>query len=793
VELTILQFLLYTESMNRKDIPIRDFPLSVILFFIYFSVSERLYVTSWTQGLETIPTLALTGVMLGMLLGISKFRTRNVVWLAMGYSIPVIILVVGGILSTGPLNLDGFLRLFHRLENSVLIFMTGQPVKDTALFITFISIAYWMVSLYSGYTLLRRGNYSGAVVPAGIILIVIQLYDPSGGENNFFLAIYFFLSLLLLGRLTYAQNRQYWKTQRVAYLDESGSELNVAIFLTTLALVILSWTAPSWGHTIESVKEFWTNLTHPLQNIQEDLGQAVAGIEGQGSQVVISYGDSLALGRQAAMGDAEYLKILGPRNQNPTRFYWRIRSYNVYLGGKWSTEGNLTEPFTSNLPPIALPDLSGSITRRFSFTTHMVGLSILVTPGRPEWVSVTSSLVYFPAGEGYIDPVYFQPDDAIVAGDRYVVEANISEPTISQLRSSGDTYPSWVTDDYLQLPDDLPAEVSDLALQIASQHETVYDIASAITQYLRNQITYSPTVQDPPEGRDPIDWFLFDSKKGFCNYYASAEVLLLRSLGIPSRLAVGFAQGEYEPPSMYTVLQSDAHAWPEVYFPGTGWVEFEPTASQPQLSRPPGINALPGEGTGTPNPNATPQASLQGGTPTPQPGGKSGFGNSHLTLLQAGLLGIFLLLMVIVLWVFSPFGIFDGFLMLQRKIIKKAIPSLLAGLLKKLSIPLPGWLDRWMYLSTLNPIEKSFMVIYQSLKRLNVKYPASLTPARAAALLEQILPEAAPVIRTLLMEHQRSVFGRETGDSLKAGNSERAIRLISLKALFRRYWNFLSK
>jgi len=76
-------------------------------------------------------------------------------------------------------------------------------------------------------------------------------------------------------------------------------------------------------------------------------------------------------------------------------------------------------------------------------------------------------------------------------------------------------------------------------------------------------------------------------KQGFCNYYATAEVILLRSVGIPARLAVGYAQGDnVDDPLLYTVRQRDAHAWPEVYFPGVGWVEFEPTASQPTLVRP---------------------------------------------------------------------------------------------------------------------------------------------------------------------------------------------------------------
>ena len=120
-------------------------------------------------------------------------------------------------------------------------------------------------------------------------------------------------------------------------------------------------------------------------------------------------------------------------------------------------------------------------------------------------------------------------------------------------------------------------------------------MADAITQYLRSNITYSSTVENPPSGQDALDWFLFDSKKGFCNYYATAEVVLLRSVGIPARMVVGFAQGEFEQPNLYVVRERDAHAWPEVYFPGLGGSNLSQPATRQRwyarlarISQPPG-------------------------------------------------------------------------------------------------------------------------------------------------------------------------------------------------------------
>ncbi len=144
----------------------------------------------------------------------------------------------------------------------------------------------------------------------------------------------------------------------------------------------------------------------------------------------------------------------------------------------------------------------------------------------------------------------------------------------------------------------------DLAERIARPFDNPYDIAVAVTNYLRNNIRYSDTVPAPPAGQDPVDWVLFDLKQGFCNYYATAEIVLLRAVGIPARWAVGYAQGEFDPTeSSYQVRQRDAHSWPEVYYPGVGWVEFEPTLSQPVLDRPLGDPLAEDENQNAFNPN----------------------------------------------------------------------------------------------------------------------------------------------------------------------------------------------
>jgi len=154
------------------------------------------------------------------------------------------------------------------------------------------------------------------------------------------------------------------------------------------------------------------------------------------------------------------------------------------------------------------------------------------------------------------------------------------------LREASTDYPEGIASRYLQLPSTLPERVGELAKEITALQGNPYDRAVAIQDYLRSTIEYREDIEAPPEDRDPIDYLLYDSQEGYCNYYASAMVVMARAVGIPARLVVGYAGGELaEETSMYVVRRRDTHAWVEAYFPGFGWVEFEPTASEPPITR----------------------------------------------------------------------------------------------------------------------------------------------------------------------------------------------------------------
>ena len=170
-------------------------------------------------------------------------------------------------------------------------------------------------------------------------------------------------------------------------------------------------------------------------------------------------------------------------------------------------------------------------------------------------------------------------DDSIEADDGYEMNSFVSRATREDLRAAGAEYDGFIRDHYLQLPESLPQRVRDLAVDVTRDAETPLDKALAVQDYLRGDaFTYSRDIEKPPLGSDGVDHFLFESRKGYGDYFSSAMTVMLRAAGVPARLAAGYAAGTApEDGGRRAVRDSDSHGWTQVYFPEYGWIDFEPT------------------------------------------------------------------------------------------------------------------------------------------------------------------------------------------------------------------------
>jgi protein-glutamine gamma-glutamyltransferase len=159
---------------------------------------------------------------------------------------------------------------------------------------------------------------------------------------------------------------------------------------------------------------------------------------------------------------------------------------------------------------------------------------------------------------------------------RYDVVSQLPEIPPEILRASSQAYPESLRALYLQLPK-LDPRIADLARMITSRAPNPYDKARAIESYLRNNYGYTLDLSGTPPV-DPLAYFLFEKRAGHCEYFAAAMTVMLRTVGVPARYVNGFLPGEYnEVGGDYIIRASDAHSWVEVFFPGYGWITFDPT------------------------------------------------------------------------------------------------------------------------------------------------------------------------------------------------------------------------
>jgi hypothetical protein len=210
----------------------------------------------------------------------------------------------------------------------------------------------------------------------------------------------------------------------------------------------------------------------------------------------------------------------------------------------------------------------------------------------------------------YDDLVGANAQQIVQVGQSYVTTALRYRYDEQSLQQTGTDYPDWVKERYLQLPAALPDRIRQLTLQITDGYTNPYDKAKRIEDYLRSDtFKYTTDVTFVPPDRDFVDYFLFTSHEGYCTYFSTAMSVMLRSIGIPTREIEGFIGGEPNGDGTFIVRGKEAHAWPQVYFPGYGWVNFEPT---------------PGPGYAPSNLPADPSLVAPIITPTPVVGGAPG-------------------------------------------------------------------------------------------------------------------------------------------------------------------------
>lgn len=272
--------------------------------------------------------------------------------------------------------------------------------------------------------------------------------------------------------------------------------------------------------------------------------------------------------------------VMRVRAERPT--YWIGEVYDHWNGRSWTDPNPATRVLQGSSPfQIPLPEGdSGGLGATDLQTFYMA-----VTGPNLIFHASDALEVWFPAKE-----LYVTKDGAIRtgvgmgAGTVYTVLSSVNQATPSELRSDGqgdETLPPSEERADLQLPHPY-GRVAALARRITSKARTRYGEVQDLIGWIASHTRYSLSIPPLPPGADAVDQFLFVTHRGFCEQIATALAVMLRTLGVPARVAAGYVPGSYDPfTDLWQVEAKDAHSWVQVWFPGYGWQSFDPTASVP--------------------------------------------------------------------------------------------------------------------------------------------------------------------------------------------------------------------
>ncbi len=266
--------------------------------------------------------------------------------------------------------------------------------------------------------------------------------------------------------------------------------------------------------------------------------------------------------------------------------YWRGLIFDRYTGEAWEISETSTVPLPLRDGYVNVPPALDSGAAFGNFVKLTQSFYLLRPSANTIFAAYQPVEIYFPA-----TPVYFdrygslRAPEPLAEGTVYTAVSYRRRWTPDELRATRMLYPEHIQR-YLALPS-VPDRVTELAQRITAPYDNPYDKTMAVYDYLINGLAYDLGVPPQPPGRDTVDWFLFDEQAGYCEHFATTMAVLLRAVGIPTRLVTGYAPGTYNPfTGYYEVRGSDAHAWTDVFFYGQGWVAFDPTPGQPFAERP---------------------------------------------------------------------------------------------------------------------------------------------------------------------------------------------------------------
>jgi transglutaminase-like putative cysteine protease len=738
-----------------------------------------LIATGWPLDGGTVIPTALLSICFGFLLARSRYGELFSLLVSVVYGACIVVLVAA---INQPDDLwRGIYEVFQRLARWIVDATTGGINADDLVFTLLVAILFWFLGHNLAWHVFRVDRLWRAVLPPALILFTNAVYYVGAVSTDGYIVAFIFITLLLAVRSSLDAREWDWYLNGVRVPRRLRRQFFAAG--AVLAVIVL---AGAWAIPRSDVQERLTRFqaflqSEPLTQLAEFWNRLVASADTQGAATADYYGgDSLTLGGAIRLGDERMFVVNAPRDR---RYYWRSRVFDSYDNGRWTSAADtrLNDP---EAPLDIIPEAYVAGARapvNQTFTMSVNASRLLYTAPQPLRVDLPTrtDLRYLPDQSMAVSVI--RPFRIVYEGDSYNVTSLVSVASADALRAAGTNYPQWVRDTYNGYIPSATSRTIQLANQIVRDAgaETPYDQARAIETWLRRNIRYNEVIPQPPFDQDPVDWVLFDLREGYCNYYASSMVVMLRVLGVPARMAAGFAQGSWDDDANgYVVLERDAHTWVEVYFPGYGWVEFEPTAAQVPINRqdsqpfpfdppPTALPTLTPSPTPTPPPTATstpdpaaaivPSLTSNAPTPTPTPTATTTPAIAATPIPPA------------LPQERDPFGFL-------RPALSAALIGVIILLLILLLIVFIYWWWEWRGMRGLSPITRAYARLERYIALIGLRPTARQTPHERRDQIVRQLPAAEPPVTAITRLYTAERYGRPAPirDEIKAQPADQA-------------------
>ena len=415
-------------------------------------------------------------------------------------------------------------------------------------FVVASALALWVIAYVADWAAFRLWVPFESTLPAGTLFLFAGVLGSDRGRA-WSVAIYSatLLFFLLVHRLARQEGTAHWVAERRA--SGHRSLLTAGIGLAALAVVAGAVVGPQLPGADAS------GILDP-----QDLDGT------DEPRVTISP----LVDIRSRLVDQANVEVFSVRSTS--RAYWRLTSLERFDGRIWSSSGSYGKADGSLPEAFDIDAATETVDQSFSITA----LAAIWLPSAYEPRSFTGEDVDVRFDESSATLIV---SSAVPTSDgiNYQVTSTSPRLTPADLDGTADDMPDDVREQFTELPDDFSSRVRQLATELTASTSTPFEQARALQDYLRTY-TYDLTI-GAGHGGDALENFLFTTKRGYCEQFAGAFAAMARAIGLPSRVAVGFTPGEADPaqPDLYRVRGEHAHAWPEVYFAGAGWVAFEPT------------------------------------------------------------------------------------------------------------------------------------------------------------------------------------------------------------------------